>query len=671
MSELEGSLLNATATLIMVLDLQGRILVWNRACSEVTEYAHDEVLGRCLWDLLAIPEDIEGATKAFHRLLAGEPGPHVEGYIVTKSGRRRWITWSHDLTRRRDGAVESVVAVGIDRTDAKQAEEALRVSEAKYAGIVSIASDAIITVDEAQRIVLFNEGAEQAFGWSQDEMLGTPLDVLLPERFRDIHRGQIKDFGAETVKSRKKRERPTGIVGLRKNGEEFPAEAAISKIEVNGVFYFTAVLRDTTEEKRTERNKDFLAKVGAVLAESIDYPQTLTSIAALAVGFLSDCCIIEVVEDGGLHHVKVVFSDEGKADLAERLQDIMLDRRRPHFLWHEDVELKPMVVTESTTDHLASIAQAPEHLHLLRELAAVSYMVLPLRDRGRLTGVMVLVSSDPRRRQVPEDLKVGEDFAHRAALALENARLYRVAHDAIRARDQVLSIIAHDLRNPLNSVALAAGGLLRKDPQDDRRTATRKAAETILRSVQRADRLIQDILDVGRFEGGRLSVDRTRVPSRDLLIETLDGFSSLALDASLELQADAPATLPMVLGDRGRLLQVLSNLVGNAIKFTSAGGHIRIGAERRGNEVCFWVADTGSGIEAEVLSHIFDRFWQARRTDRRGTGLGLFIAKALVEAHGGRIWVESAPGQGSTFYFTVSVAPTTEDRPGAVPHTPT
>jgi signal transduction histidine kinase len=166
-------------------------------------------------------------------------------------------------------------------------------------------------------------------------------------------------------------------------------------------------------------------------------------------------------------------------------------------------------------------------------------------------------------------------------------------------------------------------------------------------------------------------VERTRVPSRDLIVETLDGFSPLALDASLDLQADAPATLPMVMGDRGRLLQVLSNLVGNAIKFTAAGGRIRIGAEQRDDEVCFWVADTGSGIEAEALSYIFDRFWQAGRTDRRGSGLGLFIAKALVEAHGGRIWVESAPRQGSTFYFTVSVAPIAEDRPGEVPHTPT
>jgi PAS domain S-box-containing protein len=662
MSELKSSLLEATATLMMVLDRQGRILGWNLACSEVTEYAHDEVLGRCPWDLMAVPEDIERLKKGFHRLLAGEPDPHAEGYVVTKSGRRRWITWSHDLTRSRDGAVESVVAVGIDRTDAKQAEEALRVSEAKLAGIVSIASDAIITVDDAQRIVLFNEGAEQAFGWSRDEMLGRPLDVLLPERFRDIHRGQIKDFGAETAKSRKKRERPAGIVGLRKNGEEFPAEASISKIKVNGVLYFTAVLRDTTEDRRIERNKDFLARVGAVLAESIDYPQTLTSIAALAVGFLSDCCIIQVVEDSGLHHVKVVFSDEGKADLAERLRDIMLDRRELHFPWHKEVEDKPTLVAECTADHLASIAQGPEDLRLLRELAPVSYIVLPLRDRGRLAGFLALVCSDPRRRQVPEDLKVAEDFAHRAALALENARLYRVAHDAILARDQVLGIVAHDLRNPLNNVTLAAGALLRRDPRDDRRRSTRKAAEAILRSVQRADRLIQDILDVGRVEGGRLSVDRARVPSRDLLIETLDAFSPLALDASLELQAEAPATLPMVLGDRGRLLQVLSNLVGNAIKFTPAGGRIRIGAEHRGDEVGFWVSDTGPGIVAEVMSHIFDRFWQARRTDRRGTGLGLFIAKALVEAHGGRIWVESAPGQGSTFYFTVSVAPTVEDR---------
>ena len=182
----------------------------------------------------------------------------------------------------------------------------------------------------------------------------------------------------------------------------------------------------------------------------------------------------------------------------------MLDRRAPPFLWHTNAELKPMLVTESTTGHLASIAQGSEHLRLLHELAPVSYMVLPLRDGGRLTGAVVLISSDPRRRQMPADLKVAEDFVHLAALALQNARLHHVAHDAIRARDQVLSIIA------LNTVTIAAGGLLRRDPEDDRRKPTRKAAETILRSVQRADRLIQDILDVGASkEGGFLWTGRT------------------------------------------------------------------------------------------------------------------------------------------------------------------
>jgi signal transduction histidine kinase len=176
------------------------------------------------------------------------------------------------------------------------------------------------------------------------------------------------------------------------------------------------------------------------------------------------------------------------------------------------------------------------------------------------------------------------------------------------------------------------------------------------------DRLIQDLLDVAVAESGQLTVERAQLAARDLVVGAVDMQRPLASSASLELRVDLDHELPDIWGDRDRLLQVFENLIGNAIKFTNAGGSITVGAAPRDHEVVFRVADTGSGIAPENLPRVFDRFWQASRTGRIGAGLGLQIAKGIVEAHGGRIWVESAAGSGSTFFFTIPTAFAARDR---------
>ena len=170
------------------------------------------------------------------------------------------------------------------------------------------------------------------------------------------------------------------------------------------------------------------------------------------------------------------------------------------------------------------------------------------------------------------------------------------------------------------------------------------------------NRLIQDLLDVTRMEGGILAIEPAAVETRQVIADCVDAQKELATSASLELRLDLEEDLPDVWADRDRLLQVFENLIGNAIKFTEPGGCIVVGARSRGREVHFWVRDSGSGIADEDVPHLFDRFWQADNTGRRGTGLGLPIVKGIVEAHGGRIWVESTKGHGSTFFFTIPTA---------------
>ena len=258
------------------------------------------------------------------------------------------------------------------------------------------------------------------------------------------------------------------------------------------------------------------------------------------------------------------------------------------------------------------------------------------------------------RRYGPADLRLLEAVGRRAASALENARLFGAAQRAIQARDEVLGVVAHDLRGPLQTIRIQAALLRRIGPQP--RPASVTPAEVIERAADRMQRLVQDLLDVTRMEHGILRIECRRVLAAQLVQDSALAQGPLAAASSLELELDIPPELPQVWADRDRVLQVFENLVVNAIKFSAPGRRVTVGARPREGSVLFWVADTGSGIPPDDLPHLFDRFWQARPEERRGTGLGLTIVKGIVEAHGGRIWVESVPGRGSTFYFTVPVA---------------
>ncbi|MEP6550896.1 MAG: HAMP domain-containing sensor histidine kinase, partial [Gemmatimonadales bacterium] len=226
--------------------------------------------------------------------------------------------------------------------------------------------------------------------------------------------------------------------------------------------------------------------------------------------------------------------------------------------------------------------------------------------------------------------------------------------------DDVLAVVAHDLRNPLNTVTMAVSLMLETTPVE--RVQERRQAEIVRRAADRMNRMIQDLLDVKRMESGRLGIELKSESPASLVNDTIDMLRPLAIGSTIRLEPSIDDNLPLVLADSARIQQVLSNLVGNAVKFTPRNGRITVTAERMDSEVRFAVIDTGPGIPAEQLPHIFGQFWQAKTSDRRGIGLGLAIAKGIVEAHEGRIWVESDVGLGSTFYFTLPTA--TETLPG-------
>ncbi len=222
------------------------------------------------------------------------------------------------------------------------------------------------------------------------------------------------------------------------------------------------------------------------------------------------------------------------------------------------------------------------------------------------------------------------------------------AVQAARARDEMLAIVAHDLRNPIQSIRLSAAAL--SSVGDDERT---HLIDVLHRSVAEMERLISDLLDVARIESATLRVTKSQVDVNALLAEACERFEFQALASNISVVCESSAEVATVSADRERLLQVLSNLVGNALKFTPAGGRVSLRAAREEGAVCISVDDTGIGIPPEALAHIFDRFWQASRTSRAGAGLGLAICKGIVEAHCGRIWATSAEGSGTSIHIAL------------------
>jgi signal transduction histidine kinase len=241
-------------------------------------------------------------------------------------------------------------------------------------------------------------------------------------------------------------------------------------------------------------------------------------------------------------------------------------------------------------------------------------------------------------------------------LAGENAKLYEHAQQAVRVREQILAVVSHDLRDPLGSILMTTGALAKGGVVKDRHGVLPQALGNIQRAAERMRRLIEDLLDFASIEAGSLAIKRHLQDAGSMIQETLASFEGIARDRGLQVTAEVEPQLPKAYCDRDRILQVLSNLVGNATKVTPDGGHITVRVEEREHEFLFAVSDDGPGISEDDIKHLFERYWRSGDARYKGTGLGLAIARGIVIAHGGRIWVESKLGRGASFLFTVPAA---------------
>jgi signal transduction histidine kinase len=427
---------------------------------------------------------------------------------------------------------------------------------------------------------------------------------------------------------------------------------------------FAAAQAGRTAAEAAQRRAEFLLEASRRLSSSLDYEATLVGVARLPVPFVADWCMVDVIErEGVLRRAVVVHADPSKTELGRRLQgQVPFSAVTPAGVARvlkggEAVACDLAEPGAPGADAVDACAQAEPAAAadraLLAELGLQRYVSVPLVTRGAMLGVLTVASGRDDLRYGAEERALAEELGRRAALAIDNARLYESAQRAIRAREELVAVVSHDLKSPLATIVMNTSLLRRKLPTSDEALDLRRPVERIQKSADRMNRLIRDLLDLARLDGGHISIQPVAQDVAGLVGDAIELLREEAADKSLRLEHSVAQGTERALCDRDRILQVIANLVGNAIKFTAPGGEVALRAEPCGRDVLLSVRDTGPGIPEDQRARIFERYWQAKETAHKGTGLGLSIAKALVEVHGGRIWVESKVGEGSTFFFTL------------------
>ncbi|MEP6800665.1 MAG: ATP-binding protein [Acidobacteriota bacterium] len=453
-----------------------------------------------------------------------------------------------------------------------------------------------------------------------------------------------------------------GIVTLvsSESGRRFGADdlALAEDLAVRaGVAMENARLFDLVRQERAlaewhEARSSFLARASEVLASSLEYRTTLASVARLAVAEVADWCLIDMRESDGT--LKSLATEHADPRLRNELQALVQQYpSMPDSPYGPPNVLRtgnPELASSISEEMLRAATTNEAHYEAMARLGARSYMCVPIGVRGQLLGTITFVGADSGRSYTPDDLALAEALAYRASLAIDNAKLYEEAQEAIRARDEFLSVASHELKTPVTTLQLQIQGLLRRLRTGGTPTpeALAERLSTSERQVERLTHLINDLLDISRITGGRL----------DLHIEPVD-FSAVVRDVATRLEESlvragcaflVNAPEPEVgAWDRLRLDQIVTNLVANAMKY-GAGQPIEISLTGTGDRVRLSVADSGIGIAPENQARIFERFERAvSGRHYGGLGLGLWIVRQIVDALGGIISVESEPGRGSVF----------------------
>jgi signal transduction histidine kinase len=402
------------------------------------------------------------------------------------------------------------------------------------------------------------------------------------------------------------------------------------------------------ESQRQLARLTFLAEAGRMLNSSLELNQVFTGVAQAAARLIGGGCGLYLTQSDEPALELRIYYDQALDEQAQR--QAYLEAHRP-VVGDGPIGVAAQGSRSRLVRREDEAAQADPYL---RPINSYAYLAVPLRVQERVIGVLVLWLFNPLRHFSPDDITLAEALADRAAVALENARLYEQERNAQRAKDEFLSSVSHELRTPLTAI-IGYTQLIRKRFQNDpAQSQTYQQMQVIWTQAERLHRLIETILDISRIERGQLQLQMEELNLRELLDDVVERIRGAAR-ATLTFKVRVPADLCPLQGDRIRLEQVFAHLLSNAAKYSPADGVVRATARQAGDQVVVEISDQGPGIRTVETARLFERYYQADIPLNRagGLGLGLYVTRAIVEAHGGTIAVESAPGAGALFRVTL------------------
>jgi PAS domain S-box-containing protein len=577
--------------------------------------------------------------------------------LIAKDGREIPIDDSAAPIRIGQEAAIGAVLVFRDISKRRQAERALRASERQFRQLADSMPQIVWAAQPDGSIDYFNERWYDFFGFSPDESNELRVeDILHPgdaQRTLDTYLSCIKAEKPLQMEYRFK-DRRTG--GYR----WFLARAIPVRDDQGKVVRWFGTSTDIDDTKKAEEKSHFLAETSAQLAELTDPDSTLQKVAAVAVPVFADWCAVDMLdEDGTLRRLAVRHADPSKIRLAEELA-----RRYPpqpdakHGVPHVIATGKADIMEDIPDSLLEVNARDAGHLHLLRELGLKSYICVPMLSRVRTLGVLTFVMAESGRRFNASDLRLAEQLAQRAAVAIENANLYRALREEDRRKTEFLAVLAHELRNPL---APLRNGLQVLRLSGDSPEEIEQARTMMERQLQHLVRLVDDLLDLNRISRGMIELRKERLALASVVSSAVEACEPMLKQREDELTVTLPDEPLFVDADKTRLTQILSNVLNNAVKYSDRESRIGLTVQREGNEAVIRVRDNGMGIPPRMLAKVFDMFTQVDRSlekTQSGLGIGLSIVKRLVEMHGGSIEAKSEGlGKGSEFIIRLPAAP--------------
>jgi PAS domain S-box-containing protein len=560
-------------------------------------------------------------------------------------------------------------ATSLDRAAAERelADEALRRNEARFRGLIEGAPDAIVIADAEGRIVLVNAQTERLFGYARDELLGQPVEMLLPERLRGVHVGHRAGYRAVP------RTRPMGggpdLLARRKDGSELPVEVSLSPLESDGGLLVTSAVRDITERKRAEeeirrrhREADEVARLARQLTETLDVAEVgRRTVETVTPVFGAERSILRLLQpDGALRAVAWEGRESSRMVVRSVLPaGVGLMQRAVaagKFVRSPDELHEPGVVLD---DELRRLLEARDDRAIL---------AVPLSVKGRVIGTLAIRDRTGRAFSEAEAALL-QTLADQAALALENARLYAGLEQRVAERTADLEAankeleafaysVSHDLRAPLRAMDGFSRMLLAKHSPQLSEEARRHLL-VVRKNARQMGQLIDDLLAFSRLSRQPLE---TRAVAPSLLVR--EALDDLRADWEARRVEVVVGELPECEADPKLLRQVFVNLLSNALKFTRGreAARIEVGSRREGDgHVCF-VRDNGVGFDMRYADKLFGVFQRLHRAeDYEGTGVGLAIVQRIVHRHGGRVWAEAKLDEGATFSFTLVGGGTAHD----------